>query len=391
MNINIEFFDTEPMENIITCLHFEMDKVIFFGYSDHMTREKIQTTRKSLRRTCGMENVEFIEVSRMDLNRDVEILESVIRKETAAGNQCFVDLTGGKDLIMAAMGIVSTRCICPIHRFDMRTGKLRILNNADIPSIEASVKRKQVNFTLDDVIGVYGGMINYHDQKSFKTRLDDEVFAKDMKNLWLLARQDQRKWNGFSAVLKACTHHEDGYGNVWLLENELCTIAGNSVFMKPVDRFYDYLRRLCNMGIMKNFKVDQGYVSFSYKNDSVRDVLLDAGSLLEIMTYYSRKSTGKYSDCRIGVHIDWDGVITGHDVKNEIDVMLLEGFSPVFISCKNGKVDQMALYELDTVAKRFGGKYAKKILMAGQEISEGYLLRAEEMDIECVLSKNISV
>jgi hypothetical protein len=145
------------------------------------------------------------------------------------------------------------------------------------------------------------------------------------------------------------------------------------------------------MGIMKNFKVDQGYVSFSYKNDSVRDVLLDAGSLLEIMTYYSRKTTGKYSDCRIGVHIDWDGVITGHDVKNEIDVMLLEGFCPVFISCKNGKVDQMALYELDTVAKRFGGKYAKKILMAGQEISEGYLLRAEEMDIECVLSKNIAV
>ena len=84
-------------------------------------------------------------------------------------------------------------------------------------------------------------------------------------------------------------------------------------------------------------------------------------------------------------------MITGHDVKNEIDVMLLEGFCPVFISCKNGKVDQMALYELDTVAKRFGGKYAKKILMAGQEISEGYLLRAEEMDIECVLSKNIAV
>ena len=41
----------------------------------------------------------------------------------------------------------------------------------------------------------------------------------------------------------------------------------------------------------------------------------------------------------------------------------------------------MALYELDAVASRFGGKYVKKELAATQEISQGYRKRAEEMGI----------
>ena len=47
-----------------------------------------------------------------------------------------------------------------------------------------------------------------------------------------------------------------------------------------------------------------------------------------------------------------------------------------------GNVDQMALYELETVAKRFGGKYAKKVVATAQPISPGHLQRAKEMGIE---------
>jgi len=60
---------------------------------------------------------------------------------------------------------------------------------------------------------------------------------------------------------------------------------------------------------------------------------------------------------------------------------------PVFISCKNGRVNQMALYELDAVANRFGGKYVRKELAATQEITPGYLKRAEEMGIVVCMEK----
>ena len=36
---------------------------------------------------------------------------------------------------------------------------------------------------------------------------------------------------------------------------------------------------------------------------------------------------------------------------------------PVFISCKNGVLTSDELYKLNTVANRFGGKYAKKVLV----------------------------
>jgi hypothetical protein len=70
------------------------------------------------------------------------------------------------------------------------------------------------------------------------------------------------------------------------------------------------------------------------------------------------------------------------DTVNEIDVLSLRGVVPTFISCKNGTVNQMALYELETVAERFGGKYAKKVIAAPQGLNETHALRAKEMKIE---------
>ena len=57
-----------------------------------------------------------------------------------------------------------------------------------------------------------------------------------------------------------------------------------------------------------------------------------------------------------------------------------------FNSCKSGKMDANktlhALYELDAVARRFGGKYAKKVLVSAQDLADVYLERADEMGIE---------
>ena len=56
------------------------------------------------------------------------------------------------------------------------------------------------------------------------------------------------------------------------------------------------------------------------------------------------------------------------------------------ISCKSGKMGGQqvlhALYELETVASRFGGKYAKKVLVTANELGDAYMERAKEMGIE---------
>ncbi|MBQ9141996.1 MAG: DUF1887 family protein [Lachnospiraceae bacterium] len=384
MNINIEFFDEEPIENLITCMNFKMDKVIFFGHSDIMTQERMQSTRKSLKSICGVTDVEFFEVSQKNLYKIVELMEKEIRKEVHAGGKCFFDLTGGEDLVLVAMGILSTQHKVPMHKYDLPSEELYLLNKWDnVPRVDEAVETRKIELTLDDIIGLYGGVINYRQQKSVKSHLEDTGFAQDVESMWMVARQNQRKWNALSSVLKSCIKYEGEDLSVSMQADALAKIAKRTPDMTSVKEIRKYLHQLADAGILSGLRADSQFVCFTYKTEQIRDCLLDAGCLLELHTYYERKQTGKYSDCRVGVHIDWDGVIHGYevDVENEIDVMLLEGKNPVFISCKNGKVNQMALYELDAVASRFGGKYVKKELAATQEISQGYRKRAEEMNI----------
>ena len=69
----------------------------------------------------------------------------------------------------------------------------------------------------------------------------------------------------------------------------------------------------------------------------------------------------------------------------------MHGMIPVFVSCKSGSIKNIGkdeLYKLDTVATRFGGKYAKKVLIAtslNNSPDANYLRqRAKDMQIRLV-------
>ena len=66
----------------------------------------------------------------------------------------------------------------------------------------------------------------------------------------------------------------------------------------------------------------------------------------------------------------------------------IRGNIPTFISCKGGKMQEGAvlkpMYELDTITNRFGGKYAKKMLVVREEVTDVYKERADKMKIQLV-------
>ena len=92
--------------------------------------------------------------------------------------------------------------------------------------------------------------------------------------------------------------------------------------------------------------------------------------------------------------MDWDGEFhesedEKKDTENEIDVVLMRGLTPLFISCKNGSVNENELYKLDAVTNRLGGKYAKKALVATylgkkQNSIEYFRQRAKDMNITLI-------
>lgn len=383
MNTVIEFFDEDPIENLITCINYQFDKVLYFGHKDSMTQERVRITRDSLKRICNITEVEFIELSKKSLDRVVEILEREVNEEKKQKNQCFFDLTGGEGLILVAMGILSTKYETPMHRYDIWSGELTVFGNKEGLRIDEAVPSKEVKLSLDDMIAMWDGVINYRQQKMAKSHLEEKEFIADFEKIWSVAGRDAKKWNTFSGIFKRFAGDE----------NENLTVTAPVKELDKCIRQYGALTRrgaiamlheLNDLGILEHVKTDNEKLRYKFKNAIVKECLLDAGCALELHTYYEMKNSGRYSDCRVGVHIDWDGKIGGkeQDVINEIDVLALEGYIPVFISCKNGKVNQMALYELDAVASRFGGKYVRKEMRAGQELSEAYANRAREMQIE---------
>lgn len=161
---------------------------------------------------------------------------------------------------------------------------------------------------------------------------------------------------------------------------------------KKLDR--DFIEALLRLGLLTVYDDGGDTITVRFKNPQVKKCLTTEGQVLELKMYVLAKAavadgTPVYYDVLNGVKIDWDGVVHGEeeriDVDNEIDVMLMHGVVPIFLSCKNGDLKPEELYKLHTVARRFGGPYARMVLVAPaiDRLGDGVRLRqrAEDMGI----------
>ena len=103
MLVNIEFFDEDPIENVITSLHYKIDKTIFFGYT-HIMEKRKQDVSRFLKKYCGVKEVEFYELDESNLRSMMLDLSDCIKREREQGNKLFFDLTGGESLLLVAIG-----------------------------------------------------------------------------------------------------------------------------------------------------------------------------------------------------------------------------------------------------------------------------------------------
>ncbi len=402
MLVNIEFLDKEPIENMITCLNYKVDKVIFFGYKEDIEVKREQT-EAFLKRRCHVEEVEFYELSRTNLDDALLNMSEVIDREQSKGNQVFFDVTGGEDLVLIAFGMLAAQKSLAMHKYDIETGWLYELNGTHISAcsetaaasqetqqaakpiaLSQAATKQDILLDIDKYIEMFGGKVNYTLQKDTKS-LDDLDFADDVAALWEICNRYKKSWNIFSEFLRDyCQPDIDLFVTLDIAEVRADIKKGKKFGRKDIKHIFD---ECVDIGVFKNFYDMTDNLgetcTFSYKNEEIQDVLWDAGAVLELHTYMQESVNSQ--DCKVGVHLDWDGVIEGrwgNDTVNEIDVLSLRGYIPTFISCKNGNVDQMALYELETVASRFGGKYSKKVLVAPQGMNKAHRIRAREMGIE---------
>lgn len=415
MVVVFEFLSREPIENVITAMNFQVDKLVFFGNHEDIISQK-ERTENFLRKYCAVQSIIFLPLSGSNLQSVLQTMRKEIELELSKNAKLFFDITGGESLMLVAFGMLSREYETPMHMYDIYNGKLLELNaeslhydernteainkdnrNADDSalaspnekqhlSISSIATKRPVPMTLDKLIEMHGGVINYKLQKDIKD-VPDEESREDILKIRKVMKLHSEHWNPFSEFLRE-NMNPDEEGRVYRKESTvLKALADSSNKLKSAHKFYQIMEDLARAGAILDLKHSEGKYQFRFKNKAIKGYLWDGGSILELYSYLQEK--GHSDECRVGVHLDWDGVLegpSGIDVLNEIDVLSLQGYIPSFISCKSGKLSPQqclhALYELDTVANRFGGKYAKKRLVVTSEINEVYQERALEMGIE---------
>lgn len=370
----VELFDTCQIENVIAALRFKPEKIVFVGFKKIMTRKKTEDLQR------------FFEMKQLDIQLEYRIVPRYDYEEIVSGLNAIIDenedaafdLTGGKELVLVAMGEISAARSVPMFQFDVRSGEMvRVKNCEDVPETEKPVMSIEENIVLS------GGVV-VEEPEQPKWNLTED-FKKDAAIMWDICRKSCRAWNRNSGIIKMFEAvNESG-------EELFVKVSASKMRDLPDEKIMD---ELVKSGMIKNYAAGD-VVTFEYKNDQVRRVLNKAGNILELSVYINAKRIQEqdsqyYDDIDTGVFVDWDGESGGqNDTRNEIDIFVMRDLVPVFVSCKNGEVHKEALYELNTVAEKFGGEYAKKVLVCTyisySKSSREYILqRARDMKIEVI-------
>lgn len=386
MTVNFEFLGQEPIENVITCMNYKMDKVVYFGYDD-VIKEQRKHTEDFLKKHCGVETVSFFSMSRHDLKSVLKTMRAEIQRELDRKSRIYFDVTGGESLILVAFGMLCKEFDTPMHSYNIEKNELIELNDGSGIKISKDGVVRKVQLTLDLLIEMRGGKINYNLHKGIKTN-EDADFTKDVEKIYQVAQRNWDLWNPFSDFLRSSMYTVSE--NLTVNKSTSAVIqdlSEENAKLRKVADLNEMLDELAAIGVLLDVEHSRERYAFRYKNQKIKDCLWEGGSILEMHTY--QQESKQSDECSVGVHLDWDGVIHpqwGVDVVNEIDVLSLKGNIPTFISCKSGKMGSQqalhALYELDTVTRRFGGKYAKKALVTANGLTGAYRARAEEMGIE---------
>lgn len=384
MNVDIEFFSDDPMDNVLSCLKFDFPKVIFLGYAEEdMDRAAKSTVAAFLKsEKIGVKSLEFIALPEGKLDKIEAALIDIVQRETAAGNQCYFDLTGGEELALAAAGVVSDELDVPMHEIDLLEDEVRIQAR---PELYTDLTKRDYRLNIEEYLNLHEGVVEVHMlKKKNKNHRSPERKAR-IQLLYKVANEMGKKWNRIClALAKLCS----GQGEtIYAVEKELKAAA--RVIHEPVEVFWDNLEQLQQKGVLKRCVWEGAMATVEFYDGQDREILCDPGAVLEHMTYWQVMEDPEVNDCVIGYHINWVGegdpmsvYEPGPDVVNEVDVIYMRKNIPTFISCKNKLVEgNHPLYELETVADRFGGTLVRKVLVVKGGITKGTAERAQEMDI----------
>lgn len=380
----IECFDDSVLENIAGCLLLPVQKLILLGDENSM-RAPARRYRSFLQQRGKQVDIELCDTRKKNFRELTLLLRSLVPEQ----ERCVIDLTGGDEMTIMAIGAMlaglsdAQRENITVQRFDPHTGTMRNCDNGSVTTVG-----KPASLSVAELIALHGGIVH---PDSFQP--DKDCTPADLDLLWGLASEDPRTWNQTISALIEFESRADSKLQVFL---PLDHLHGIGKFEEKEELVRNLLRKLSKQNLIDD-RSSSRFLDYTYNSSLVRFCTQKAGNVLEVKTLLEARAlremgAPRFADCQMGVSIDWDGIIHEAqervpETRNEIDLILTQGLNSLFISCKNGGVDEDELYKLHTVATRFGGPHVRKMLIAShleqnrEKARRALEQRAWDMDI----------
>jgi hypothetical protein len=261
----IEFFDKNATENIVACLAKAPEKVILVG-----NRREELIKQAELYESFFADRDKHIDFVPMPLDsKKLDSIVDALSKIVDEEPDCIFDLTGGEDLYLVAVGIISEKYKerhIQMHRFNIRNSTVEDCDRDGITVVTEGIPA----ITVRDNIRIYGGNIKYTNnvfsRGTYEWLMDGE-FVEDIKRMWDICKTDVRKWNTQINVFQAASE--------CAVDNELSISISHSRLIRQLKNkeyveFKDIITALKKAGVITAYSSNETEFKITFKNPQVK-------------------------------------------------------------------------------------------------------------------------
>ncbi len=343
METLVEIYDDEMILNLITSLNLRPQKTIFLYEKDQ--EDKIHN--KVIHRLIQNE-IEYL------LFEEETIIEELKKLDNVS-----FDIHGGNNLAITIVSQIAKEKNAPLYFPDLNKNIMYSIKDNELHS-EDLIRPKLM---VKDIIGLYGASVRNLPEVTF-----DEEGRHTVDKMMQIKRKNSKKWVTFTKLMSSL-HKKHGLNSDWILDDSSFKLYKN--IFQELREVFEY---------EENYK---GKNRIRLINPDYLLLISDTGVAFEYDTYYQMVESGEFDDVDIRVNIDWNGEPFNHeDPNSELDVMATRNGRLISVSCKSGKYDQQAIYEVKANAVKFGGNSSISVLATDTEKDHPELVeKAKEMDV----------
>lgn len=351
----IELYDRRPIPNILAATVFRPDDLVFVG-GPEVDDERFRASVTRYFETRGP--APRLSFRRADVS-DCRSIFRTLRELFSRFPECAVEVNGGGELALIAVGMLSAEADIPVFSYDDGAGTFINVNNCP----EAAGVRFNGGLSVRELIAAAGGRMSGNGRIT-PASVTRELTG-DIGEVWKIFSDNKNEWSGQTAYFQALVKRGGGRGGLRCSAPLALSENGRTVARCDTR----ILRRLALCGVLRGLKFRNGRVSFEFKSQLLRDCLCDAGIWLELRVYLAARDAGFFDDTQISVVINWESGGEELEVTNEIDVIAVRGVSPLFVSCKKGIPSPLALSEIAALSARFGGGYSRAVIATMSDLA----------------------